>query len=850
MQQIIQQTCIMKKITLLVFVTFMVSTAFAKDGPKSISLTDSERALVAQNSDFAFNLFRKTRDTESHVISPLSITYALGMLNNGADGITREEISQVLSGGQQTGYADVATMNAFCRKMLTESVLLDEDTRVTIANTIYFNGDQKDISLKTAFKNTAATYYDATPSVLRFSDEATLGIINQWVTDKTDGMIRDLLKPEDLQDPNLVSALLNAICFKGAWANQFKKERTLKAYFDKKQRVAMMMSQMDVFRYAENSLYQSVILPYGNGAYQMTLFLPQYGKTLDDVVAAMNGTNWNAAEYKYYMVNLFMPRIETDTNQDLEEIMISLGMKNAFADGHGFMDFCYSGEDEKNSEPCWISLMRQKAHLKLDENGTEAAAATVVEMTNKGMPEYTEFIADHPFLYVISERSTGTIFFVGQYMGETIDNPRHYISLTTEEKQLVESCNDFAFRLFREARNEKNLMLSPLSITYAMGMLNNGAAGQTQQEINNVLGFGDFGADAVNQFCHKMLSEVPVLDKEATAEIANNIYVNNHWGYELKAPFVQKANDYYDAQPESRDFYDNTTRDVINQWSSDHTHGVIKEVLAPNEFDKDAVSYLLNALYFKGTWMAKFDPDSTKLEPFNGGDVVPMMHMSSDSYQGGRYFEYKDNDLYQAVKLPYGNGAFQMTVILPREDKTISDVLAQMDGQGWKSLTGGKVMVDLKLPRFETDTDMDLRPVMKALGMTTAFDPNYADFSDFCNTQTFIGLMKQVAKIKVDEDGTEAVAVTIIGTEAASIEPFAKFHATRPFIYVINEQSTGSIFFIGQYMGENTTAIGDAVRLNNNDMNDSTIYDLQGRRLTGKPAKGLYIQNGRKMIAK
>ena len=119
MQQIIQQTCIMKKITLLVFVTFMVSTAFAKDGPKSISLTDSERALVAQNSDFAFNLFRKTRDTESHVISPLSITYALGMLNNGADGITREEISQVLSGGQQTGYADVATMNAFCRKMLT-----------------------------------------------------------------------------------------------------------------------------------------------------------------------------------------------------------------------------------------------------------------------------------------------------------------------------------------------------------------------------------------------------------------------------------------------------------------------------------------------------------------------------------------------------------------------------------------------------------------------------------------------------------------------------------------------------------------------------------------------------------
>ena len=140
----------MKKIVLLVLSIIMVFTTFAQEGePKTITLTDAERTLVKQNSDFAFNLFRKTRGTENHVISPLSITYALGMLNNGAEGVTREEICQVLSGGQQEGYSDVATMNAFCRKMLTESALLDEDTRVAIANTIYFNGDRKDI-LKSA----------------------------------------------------------------------------------------------------------------------------------------------------------------------------------------------------------------------------------------------------------------------------------------------------------------------------------------------------------------------------------------------------------------------------------------------------------------------------------------------------------------------------------------------------------------------------------------------------------------------------------------------------------------------------------------------------------------------------
>ena len=836
----------MKKILLLFFSILMVTTAFAQSGePKTITLTDAERKLVEQNSDFAFNLFRQTRDTENHVISPLSITYALGMLNNGADGITREEICQVLSGGQQTDYADVATMNAFCRKMLTESALIDEDTRVAIANTIFFNGDRKNIALKSAFKDAAATYYDATPSVLSFSDEATLGTINQWATDQTDGMIRDLLKSEDLQDPNLVSFLLNAICFKGAWTSPFDKNHTQHAYFNNKQRTAEMMIQNNDFLYAETDLYQSVILPYGNGSYQMTVFLPQYGKTLDDVLAAMNGKNWNAAEYKHYFVMLGMPRIETDTNQDLEEMMASLGMKNAFLkyNGHGFMDFCYFDDNEANSDQCWISLMRQKAHLKLDEKGTEAAAATVIGMVDKAMPQYyAEFIADRPFLYIISERSTGSIFFIGQYMGEPIENPRHDISLSDEEQQLVESNNDFAFRLFREARDEKSCILSPLSITYALGMLNNGAAGKTQQEINDVLGFGEAGADGINQFCRKMLNEAPTLDKETKAEIANTIFVNSHWGYELKEPFVQKANDYYDAQPEARDFYDGLTRDVINQWGSDHTQGMIKEVLTKDEFSKDAVSYLLNALYFKGAWANKFNPDNTKDEPFNGGETVPMMHITDE-------FQYTDNDLYQAVKLPYGNGAYLMTVILPREGKTISDVLSKMDGRNWQ-FKDGTPDVDLKLPRFEINTNLDLKPIMSALGMPTAFNPNDADFSEFCNIPTYIGLMKQVAKIKVNEEGTEAAAITIIGVEASGMPHYSQFHATRPFLYIISEQSSGCIFFIGQYMGESTRStdhIENPIITTDHPM----IYDLQGRQVgNGQLKKGLYIVGGRKVVIK
>ncbi|MBQ5378515.1 MAG: serpin family protein, partial [Prevotella sp.] len=204
----------------------------------------------------------------------------------------------------------------------------------------------------------------------------------------------------------------------------------------------------------------------------------------------------------------------------------------------------------------------------------------------------------------------------GQEQEGKDDNPRKDIELSDEERELVKKNNDFALNLFRQARDKESQVLSPLSITYALGMLNNGAAGKTQQEINDVLGFGDAGADAINSFCQKMLTESANVDKETKVMIANNIYVNKP--YELQKPFVQKAFDFYDATPETRDFDDGETMDVINQWASDHTEGMIKEILNKGDFNPNAVSYLLNAIYFKGEWVSKFDLSETTEESFNG----------------------------------------------------------------------------------------------------------------------------------------------------------------------------------------------------------------------------------------
>ena len=384
------------------------------------------------------------------------------------------------------------------------------------------------------------------------------------------------------------------------------------------------------------------------------------------------------------------------------------------------------------------------------------------------------------------------------------DNELKYISLTRTEQELVNNNNDFAFNLFREIMNkqtrEQSEIISPISITYALGMLNNGAAGDTQKQINKVLGFGEAGADGINDFCKKMLTEAPNLDKLTKVMIANTIYMNQ--GYQLNTDFVSKAKTFYDAEPETRNFADGKTLDVINKWGSDHTQGMIPEVLKENEFDPTSISYLLNAIYFKGAWAERFDKGNTKDETFKGYSTKKQVPMMSQEHE----FNYQENELCQALCLPYGNNAYRMTILLPKEGKTISDVLKTLTADTWQNyLWMGSAIVDVKLPRFESQSDVKLEEIMSTLGMPNAFNPNLAEFPNFCNKPTFISMMKQVAKIKLNEEGTEAAAITVIGMKETAIpsEPqHVSFHATRPFLYVISEQSTGTIFFIGKYVGD------------------------------------------------
>ena len=505
-------------------------------------------------------------------------------------------------------------------------------------------------------------------------------------------------------------------------------------------------------------------------------------------------------------------------------------------ESNGDWPYGYPGSAIRETIKANGKLFTRYRYTDSDAVGVEGVGYQRSGLTTFAFEPVPTCICDYEELYSVS---CNDFYFTAS----DFDAPKE-IELAEGEQQLIESNNDFAFNLFRKARGEKSKIISPLSITFALGMLNNAADGQTLKEINETLGFGEAGADGINAFCQKMLRESNDLDAKTKALIANTIFVNEGLGYRLQEGFIDKANTYYNAEPQSRDFADGETMDVINQWANEHTMGMIPKVLDEDSFDPNVVSYLLNALYFKGMWSDPFDKDLTQNESFGGGEEVPMMHKM------GTDFQYTENDLYQAIRLPYGNGAYRMDIFLPREDKTVGEVLETLNGSNWQ-FKGSWEEVDLKLPRFETETFQPLVDTMKDLGMPSAFTLA-AEFPWFCNTPVYISNMFQSAKIKLDEEGTEAAAVTVIEIlEAAMPEELKRFHANHPFLYIISEQSTGAIFFIGQYSGSVKADIRSgivATKAEPKVASNHQIYNLSGQRLSQEPVRGLYIKNGKVMI--
>lgn len=375
------------------------------------------------------------------------------------------------------------------------------------------------------------------------------------------------------------------------------------------------------------------------------------------------------------------------------------------------------------------------------------------------------------------------------------------VKLTAAQQAQVENSNEFAWKFFKEVSKgeQQDVFVSPLSVTYALGMLSNGAVGDTQKEILEGLEFHSGKVDDVNSLCHQLMIESPKLDKSTQLSMANAVVANKK--IQLQPTFQSVVKKQYDALVASKDFGSPATLSFINQWASDHTQGMVPKIL--ERINPDGVSYLLNALYFKGIWYRQFDKKHTKKEAFTKADgtksQVQMMHQKEQFLIG-------ENEMYQTVVLPYGNGSYEMIVVLPREGKKLSDVLVAMNGKQWKDNLKNTYSseVDLKLPRFTSVYNRELNDVLKLLGMNAMFDPSKANLTKMSAVSSFVSMVLQKAKIEVDEEGSKAAAVTVVETLTTAAPPSRPimFHANRPFMYAIAEHSTGTIFFMGTYQGK------------------------------------------------
>lgn len=372
------------------------------------------------------------------------------------------------------------------------------------------------------------------------------------------------------------------------------------------------------------------------------------------------------------------------------------------------------------------------------------------------------------------------------------------ISLKSVEEQIVKSDQTFAFEFFEKVFYEeslgedKNFMVSPLSLSMALAMTWNGAGGDTRTAMQQTLHMEAYSDDEINSYYKKLKDALLITDPSTKLSIANAIFTNERVG--INPDFIHINETWYDATTQPVDFSDPSTTGIINQWASDHTNGLIKKVI--DSTDPRDLMYLLNAIYFKGIWTTRFDPSHTSEMPFTCEDGSKMQ---VDMMQQKAEFNYAEDQTLQLVQLPYGNQAFSMMILLPKEGKKLQDVVsASLQSGYWNDLKSKlrKTEVDLFLPKFKTEYSKYLNEVLTKMGMGIAFTDD-ADFSGMTDLPSKISFVKQDSYISTDESGTEAAAVTTVGMEITSLPQQVVFKADKPFIYLIQENSTGAILFMG-----------------------------------------------------
>lgn len=371
------------------------------------------------------------------------------------------------------------------------------------------------------------------------------------------------------------------------------------------------------------------------------------------------------------------------------------------------------------------------------------------------------------------------------------------LQLPEKAGDVINKSNRFGMELFKQVaidEPEKNLMLSPVSASVALTMLLNGCDGETYNQIRDMLGYSDLTFLEINEVYRSLVKQLLLVDPDVKLALANAVWYRQDFA--VYPAYLQSMEDVFDATVDGLDFNQPSAVDVINQWAADNTNGRITNVIG--EISPETMMFLMNALWFKGSWTWKFDPDQTTDGTFvldDGTQVTtPLM---SDKIPVKRLME----NAYSCIELFYGRQNFSMIIVVPHG--SLNDLIENMGNSFWPQMTAaldqieGPEELEVKLPKFSFDYEKRLNDQLQALGMTDAFVPSVADLSKIADTDLFVSFVKQNSFVEVNEEGTEAAAVTTIGIEVTSFDGFV---VNSPFIFAIRERTSNTLMFVGKVM--------------------------------------------------
>ena len=370
--------------------------------------------------------------------------------------------------------------------------------------------------------------------------------------------------------------------------------------------------------------------------------------------------------------------------------------------------------------------------------------------------------------------------------------------LNATEQTLVKADNSFGLNLFQQVlqgEKDRNVFISPLSVSMALSMTYNGADGITREAMARALQLRSMTLESINQANKSLIELLTGLDTAVQFTIANSIWYREE--FRAEPAFLDLNKKYFNAEVAGLDFGNPGTPQVINRWVEKNTNGKISKIVG--QIDPLTMMILINAIYFKGIWTDEFDKKKTHDSPFtltDGTTQTCSMMFQDDS------FPYYEDSVLQAIDLPYGSGHYSMTILLPRPEIDLDSFLVRLTARKWDKIMSGLAESEgeVYLPKFKLEYELSLNDALSALGMGIAFDAAKADFTGICKGgKLFISEVKHKTFVDVNEEGTEAAAVTsVVMALSAAMPAGFVMRVDRPFMFVIRDHHSGTLLFMGK----------------------------------------------------